>query len=172
MNCFDWRFDDQVTDNCMTIEDITSVDVGESIDVLLLHRNAYDVPCTIHPFDIPMNPTEFFSSRATFKRTEGMKGTLTEEEIPTYPTELEIEYTPGWWYPLTDGYIPAVNEDTEQPLLGRRMHWTEFPESTRVGFRGPMIMWSDAMILPHVYNPRPVPLSYSTRLWRWIWHLP
>jgi hypothetical protein len=163
MDCFNWQYNDQVIGSCLTIRDIEAVSEGETLDCLLLHRNAYDVPSTIHPFNTPMNPTEFFRSRVTFTKTGDMKGILHEEDERSHEdvAMLHVEYAPHQWYPLDNGYLPESDEQGLFPLLGRRTHWSEFPKTTRVGFRGPMIPWDKAANLPDVYNPVYPPTWWS-----------
>jgi hypothetical protein len=64
-----------------------------------------------------------------------------------------VEYRPHRWYPLDeDGFLPAHDSQTKLPLLGRRLKWSELPGRTRVGWRGPMMLLSDAVKkMPRVY---------------------
>jgi hypothetical protein len=172
MDCFSWRFDEQVIGSSLTIKDIERADVGTRFDCLLLHRNAYDVPCTIHPLYVMMNPTEFLGheSRVTFTKTGDMKGILEERgyERDEEVSVLHVEYSPHHWYPLDeDGYLPAEDIQGTWSLLGRKVHWSEFPKSTRVGFRGPMILWKDAMNLPDIYNYNSY-LGFWKRAWGYL----
>jgi hypothetical protein len=32
------------------------------------------------------------------------------------------------------------------------LHWTNFPETTRVGWRGPIMLWKKLENMPDVYN--------------------
>ena len=74
---------------------------------------------------------------------------------PTYkPFEFDIEYLEGNWYPLTDGYLPPKDPQGFAKLnFKTKKHWKEFPKTTRVGWRGPMIKWDDLDKLPNIIIP-------------------
>jgi len=88
---------------------------------------------------------------------------------------FEIEFKPGHWHPLDpDGTLPAANEeyDTEKPegwddeedgewdgkmlhweeLPPKRTHWKDYPETTRVGWRGPAMRWEHVPRQPPVFT--------------------
>jgi hypothetical protein len=55
--------------------------------------------------------------------------------------EWEIEYEPGCWYPLEQGYLPARDP---QGFAGfsysKPRHYSTFPTTTRIGWRGPVML--------------------------------
>ena len=68
-----------------------------------------------------------------------------------YNFEFEIEYKKNNWYPLTNGILPAEDEQGFSELLGEDKSWSEFPKSTHIGWRGPMILWDDLKKLKKVW---------------------
>ena len=78
--------------------------------------------------------------RATFTRSDDLDtltGMLLEymdsgDPLETKKFEFEVEYKSGSWYPLRDGYLPASDEQTERPLLGKRLHWSALPKPRRL----------------------------------------
>ena len=91
--------------------------------------------------------------------TMGMWSLLTDEP-PVYE-HLHIEFSPKYWFPLNKvGALPTA--DVAGPLgdigfitknggtLGK--HWTEFPDDTRLGWRGPMMREADLRVCPLVFK--------------------
>lgn len=119
---------------------------------------------------------------AVYVHEEGLRGRIewhwdTERKYVDKPFEFEIEYQPDHWYPLTDGELPPNDPLSDTDLPGARVdgwnsvpettppsgeselpwsiagrHWTSFPENTRVGWRGPMILWSKLDDQPPVFT--------------------
>ena len=98
--------------------------------------------------------------RATFTRSDDLDtltGMLLEymdsgDPLETKKFEFEVEYKSGSWYPLRDGYLPASDEQTERPLLGKRLHWSALPKTTPIGWRGPMVLWENLENAPMLFH--------------------
>ena len=65
----------------------------------------------------------------------------------TMTVELDVEYALGAFYSLQSGLLPATDEQSGAPLIqsGDAVQWKELPTSTRVGWRGPMILWNHVL---------------------------
>jgi hypothetical protein len=58
-----------------------------------------------------------------------------KHEWPSF--DFHIEYKRNHWYPLTNGYLKCLGERNFGELEG--LHWSAFPLTTKIGWRGPMI---------------------------------
>lgn len=134
----------------LTIGFVKKLKVGEKVTVLMLDRNVLD--------GVPYNqngkvfsPAPFFkNNKTTFIYQGDMKMRLNWFGTPT-DMEFDVEYRKGNWYPLNDGVLPAKDTQGLFTLFGQDTKWTEFPTKTKVGVRGPMILWSHVKDLPKVY---------------------
>lgn len=136
----------------LTLGDIKDLKGDDELDILLLHSNALDAPMTYLKSNKSYTPNKFFKSeRDKYIHYEDLMGhfEIYEEHDPT-PKYLEVEYKKDKWYPLVDGFLPAKNEKGKK-LLGKKTHYTELPDETPVGFRGPMILWKDLKKLKKIY---------------------
>lgn len=67
------------------------------------------------------------------------------------PFEFDIEYQKGNWFPLTNGMLPAKDpQGFANFRFQKPKSWKEFPKTTHVGYRGPMIKWDDLDKLPNI----------------------
>jgi len=64
--------------------------------------------------------------------------------------EFHIEYKKGHWYPLKDGYLPEYDPQGFAKFPGEKQHWTSFPETTCVGWRGHCLLWSKLGEMPDI----------------------
>ena len=145
----------------LTLADAWEFTDGYTVQLLMLDRNAVDMYMEKEDFDQPRKPfapKDFFDENiATYVHEKAGRpvGTLSwpaHMNIKPQTVCLEVEYRPGYWYPLDrDGYLPARDKQTNAKLLGRRVHYKSLPASTLVGWRGPVIRWSDIDKRPHVY---------------------
>jgi len=147
---------DAVKEQCLTITDVLTLEPGQEIKVLHMDRNLGDTVCE-QPGNQLFTAEEFFAkSTAVYKHESGLKGTIKyswqESEENPYPFEFDIEYAKDCWYPLEDGYLP-----TNDPQGFSNFHYdapkpyTDFPQNTRVGWRGPMLLWNVVCQQPDVY---------------------
>lgn len=133
---------------CLSIQDVSSMAAGTCTDVILLDRNWTDVACEAYNSADGVVPAHEFlrMNRVRLCRTNNrslLEFTLTshEEEGSPMRIELHVEYAPGSFYPLRRGVLPAKDEQTGMPLLGKDIPWKELSPHLRVGWRGPMIPW-------------------------------
>ena len=54
---------------------------------------------------------------------------------------FHIQYAKDNWYPLINDYLPKYGDIG--PLLNIQTHWKEFDVNTPIGWRGPLIKWSN-----------------------------
>jgi hypothetical protein len=67
--------------------------------------------------------------------------------------EFDIEYRPGDWYPLREGRLPAPtpeDDDFDVPDAVPHFSWEQYPDTTRLGWRGPCIPVSCLRQLPPI----------------------
>jgi len=164
----------------LTIKDIQNLKKGQEIKILLLDRNVddrFETDENIKPNKL-YKPKKFFNSCwAVYKHIKDLKGEIfyqwQEEKIKKfnsnqkggstfkvenrhnnskpYEFEFEIEYKHNNWHPLENGFLPAKNYFRKNLLDGKKKKWDKFPKNTKVGFRGPMILWEDLDKLPNIY---------------------
>lgn len=138
----------------MTIADVIKMNYNESIDLLMMHRNFCDA------LGSPSGKTVYItdaakSCKCTFTKQCGLGGQLTfyNIEFTDVTFEFDLEYMPGYWYPLRFGVLPPSDPDkiVVFPWEGQRcIPWTEFSLETRIGWRGPCMPWSVAEKIPKV----------------------
>jgi hypothetical protein len=157
-----WDWIDHVKDQCLTIADITKLKHGERLPVLSIHRNLCD---EVYPKRGNPKPalaaTEFFKeTRSIYVHEEGLCGRMEwhwdkKKKHTSELFEFEINYKPKHWYPLKNGYLPEIDplQDEDYPSWGSAgRHWSEFPETTQVGWRGPMLLWDKLDQQPPVFT--------------------
>lgn len=137
----------------VTLGDIMEIKKGEKIKFLILDRNVLDVVQNTNKPNKAYEPAKFFrKSYGILKYGGNLQGTMKFCDISVQrPFEFHIEYKKDQWYPLKNEYLPAHDPQNIFKLLGKQKHYTEFPKSTHVGFRGPMIFWQDMANLPNIY---------------------
>jgi len=87
---------------------------GQQIRVVSFPRNTGDLSLdeSINPRGIAIKPERFFRNMiADYRHIKDLEETLKfkYEDKEEWPFELEVEYKPGFWFPLTDGYLPTKN---------------------------------------------------------------
>jgi hypothetical protein len=138
----------------LTIGDIVKLKKGSKLTLLLLDRNVGDrVATRVPPFQL-YTPAYFFRpQRAVYTHDHDLTGTLDfdgEEGVFTF----DVNYKPRHWYPLNkDGVLPAKDNQTRRPLLGKATHYKTMSKKTHVGMRGPIVLWSKLKTMPKVFTP-------------------
>ncbi len=117
---------------------------------------------------------------AVYVHREGMTGTVEwgwddEHDSVDELFTFEIEFKKDHWYPLDeDGTLPAADEEYQvgppepwdeevngawdgtaqhgEELPPTRTHWKDYPETTHVGWRGPMMRWDRVTEQPPVFT--------------------
>ena len=143
----------------LTIADIINMKPGDKLEVLMMDRNVLDTSADElwNKSDKKYSPEKFFrNSRGTYINDKDLSGTMIfhwkgyTAKQSTMPFEFELEYLPCHWYPLKKGKLPARARGAKFPW-DKAKHWTEFPPTTKVGFRGAMINWNNLKDMPKVY---------------------
>jgi hypothetical protein len=156
--------------NHLRIGDISKFKHGEKIKVLVMDRNLYDTLYRINNENQLYKATDFFrESSAIYEHDCDLKGKIRYkwQSLPEYNNnendddindnkrwydlKFHIEYKNGNWYPLENGILPA-NGEHDTKLLEFDHKWNDFPDNTRVGWRGPMMLWSNVENAPDVYR--------------------
>jgi len=136
-----------------TICDIKYLPINKKIKIIMLDRNVYDNKDKMKKGSL-YTPSYFFKlNTATYWKTnndtlEGkIKYKWQKEEEDPLDFSFHIEYKKNNWYPMTDGFLPEKDNQYMFKLLNKKKHWRDFPVSTHIGFRGPVILWSDLKFL-------------------------
>lgn len=139
----------------LTIKDIENMKNGEKMHVLMLDRNALDS----HDNTIRVNklykPSTFFkNNKEIYTHSHKLYGNITyHKDSITFNKKngFHVEYTKNNWYPLMNDHLPSKDPQKIVQLLGKRVNWKHMKKSTHIGWRGPLIKWSDLKKLPNVY---------------------
>lgn len=149
----------------LTIKDIIELKKDEEIKFLIMDRNLYDVTTQRNEEGKQYDPETFFGENfAIYKHENGLKGKILFSCLKEYQDfEFHLymddslctafnETSYGCWYPLTNQYMPAVDEDGFIKFAHTELkHYSKFPDTTKVGWRGPMIKWTNLKIMPKIY---------------------
>jgi len=161
----------------LTIQDILDLEPNESIDLVSLDRNDLDhldyaqyVEGGESPYDFLDGQCIVFtkgsdkdSIRGTWNNGYFNRYELDEfkwkqyrdiSEFERTNTFLEINYDSNSWYPLNDdGKLPDQGVKQNWIAKGYRdgKSWTEFPTTTRLGWRGPAIPINRLKSLPNIH---------------------
>lgn len=131
----------------LKIEDILSLNKDDTLEIICLDRNIYDL--INHNINGQLyKSNDFFKDayQGIFKYNDKLSGQFqfiyNNEPEPYRDFIFHIEYEPGNWYPLNnDGKFP--NEDPQEifqfPDHVKGLNWDKFSIHTRIGWRGPMI---------------------------------
>jgi hypothetical protein len=131
----------------LTLKDFETMKKGSKIVVLSLHQNSMDAATTYFKENTPYYPEKFFKSEKDTITYQGnmQVGSKHLNEPDNKSWGLDIEYAKNKWSTLFDGNLHSKG-NTHSPK-----HWSKFNPSTPVGYRGPMILWSDLKKLPKIY---------------------
>lgn len=144
----------------LTIKDILDMKEGEVLNIFFLDRNIFDQSCNEHVNTIgeAVAPSRFFKNGyyIDFTKTTGIKGIWTwhypggtDKELEEREFDLDLN---SLWYPLNNDRVPS--EDSQGiwtiPSEFAGKHYTELDDSTRLGWRGPMMRKSDMDNLPSI----------------------
>ena len=129
----------------LTLDDFKKMKKGDKLVVLPIHQNALDGPQTYFKECHAFRPEKFFKSEKDTITYQGNMevGSKHLNKPDNKSWGLDIEYAKDKWSTLFDGELIMKNKAPK--------HWTKFRTSTPVGYRGPMILWSDLKKLPKLY---------------------
>jgi len=163
LECFDW-YDMACDKFALKISDITKLQPGDKMDVLVLDRNVWDIALNkkINKPGVSYNSEIFFQQNSgTYVHNKDLSGKMVfcwdddedeDENNFNHNFEFDIEYKPNKWYPLKNGVLPDKDPSgfCEFPWQTEQ-HWTNFPVDTKIGYRGPMIPWSKLKEMSNIY---------------------
>ncbi len=143
----------------LKITDISDMKPGDKVRVLILDRNVWDVAMRDKSKQNKIyKPADFFKDNfGTYTHEHDLSGQMIfhwegNENFLDENFEFHVEYKDYNWYPLHSGYLPK--EDNQGIFgdfgFGKDMFWTEFPNTTGIGYRGPMILESKLELLPDI----------------------
>jgi hypothetical protein len=133
----------------LTIADVKLLNIGDRLDVVIWDRNFEESWIwTNADNEVAFPPDIFFlSNRHTLTYIGNMTWNI------HYPfglnvihnIELDVSKLDNImkWYPISD--------DGNIKFLRVFKHWTDFPDNTRVGWRGPIMLWDKLLTMPNVY---------------------
>jgi len=163
----------------VTIKDILSLKQGEQLKLLIMDRNVWDIALRDEIRGKVSRPKDFFKRNwGIYIHESNLKGKLVFEfetcqdtdflDIEKLPElcqpefEFHIEFEDDCWYPLKNGYLPATDRQKICKFPWTKpQHWSVFPESTRIGFRGHCLKWSTLDDMPDIIWPFPVEAIYA-----------
>ena len=152
LDLFEWI--DHIRNFWLTIADIKKMKHGEKLKVVLLDRNVSD-RFNGEKGNKLMRPEKSSLEISTYTHDHDMQGELVIDYKPNpivlNSFEFHVEYKKGEWYPLSNGVLPAKDSQFGSVLLGKKTSWKEMPATTHVGFRGPMVRYSDLNKMPMFY---------------------
>ncbi len=161
-----YDFIEQCKDNHLTINDILDLSAGDKLDVVIWDRNfeeywIWNKAKSNKPYD----PQIFFGpNRWTIIYKGDMEWTIISEagegESFDHPVHLNTEHLNTYmiWVGLeNDGMVhieyEIIKEGNKIPKgwIETHIHWKDFPKTTRVGWRGPIMLWKKLEKLAKVY---------------------
>lgn len=157
------KWEEHVRYECFTIRDVLDLKKGDKVRFLVMDRNLYDIVCSNNEGNKLFDPEYFFRCNSvTYTHDSGVKGTMVyhwgglgpeRSDSKEYKNwEFEIEYEKDKWYPLKGGYLPASDPQKFASFhYEDKKHWSTFPKSTRLGWRGPMMVWEKVKHQPNIY---------------------
>lgn len=129
----------------LTIKRYLQIPLGETFDVIVLHRNWEEYA----ELDKRVRGKVYNASSLLKNTTWTLKKTATDsllgfqvvkpKDWKTKFMEFEVQYEPGSWYPLQNGFLPGTSSDDGVTNNGKPKHWTRLPQNTPIGFRGAMV---------------------------------
>ncbi len=157
----------------LKIGDIKSLKKGDKLHLLCLDRNVYDLADSSQNKNSRM-AEDFFKNnyQLIYTHSQDLEGyvewigisesdsdsdsdsdneSLNKTNLVTNFT-FDLNYMEGCWYPLKNGRLPdrdpqgfaTINSETEKL-------WSNYPDNTFIGWRGPMINFKDLANSPNLY---------------------
>jgi hypothetical protein len=135
-----------MADKYVTIADILDLKLGQTVKFLCIDRNFGDS----FNGDMDAEPKSLdcfeYNNILLYKYDKDLLGLGRFEnedvEIDGYcEFPFDLNYRDGCWFPLDNkGFLPEHLADETDSL-----DYREYPKTTRIGFRGPMIKWTDVV---------------------------
>ena len=147
----------------LTIADIKKLKKGDKLDIFCFDRNVMDN--ALSATDKPYNPKIFFEHtyQGIYTHDKGLKGLLQFDiyDDDPVPFEFDLEYMNHRWYPLKNGKLESKGELCGVPKKFNGKTWRSFPDTTRIGCRGPIVLKNHLDYMPLVYN---VPIEVKQKV--------
>ncbi len=149
----------------LTIADVKKMLPEDQIDVVIWDRNFEEYWIWNNAEnEKPYEPQIFFKSnhhKITYKGDMKWDIHFNFGETIEHPIHLDVSELNTYWIWCaidgTDGKIHITNEIVKNGekipphWKPKHIHWTEFSDNTRVGWRGPMMLWDELNNLSSVY---------------------
>ena len=150
----------------LTIADVKKLQPGDTLDVVIWDRNfeeswIWDNAENLKHYD----PEIFFKNnrhQLTYCGDMDWKIKFNFGETIYHTIHLNVSHLDTYWTWVAidekDGYIHITDESVRnghkipEHWKPKHIHWSEFPETTRAGWRGPIMLWSKLKDMPQVYN--------------------
>ena len=153
MDMYEWI--NYYKSNHLVINDLKKMNVGDTLDVVIFDRNFEEY--FIWPKlkkNKSYTPKYFFKgNRHQIKYNGDLTWDITYSFgcIAHHPIEINVsKFDLGFtWYPLTGENMilntKIVNNKTVKlPKKNQlKIHWTDFPKNTSIGWRGPIMLWKN-----------------------------
>ena len=148
----------------LTIEDIVKMSPGDKIDVIIWDANweEYWIWDNAEPGK-NYDPQSFFKeNRHQITYLGNMEWNIHFNFGDTFrhPVHIitSISDKNWWWSEIVNGSVHTENQGLTCPhgksltqKNPKRSEWTQLPHTTRVGWRGPMMLWNKLVEMPQVY---------------------
>ena len=180
-----WKWIDYMRPYHLTINDITNLSSGDTIQLLCLDRNVCDLVATSDNESVTTIPVvDFFKHgyQLTYRHRRDLEGTAcwncdSDSDSSSYDSQysdpgcknndktntnknpigrhfsFDIEYKKNCWYPLENGKLP-IKDPQEFAKFNHNTisYWKDYPETTRIGWRGPMINFKHLTNAPELLS--------------------
>ena len=130
----------------LTIKDIENLSIGDELVILCIDRNFMD--CIANNYgQRPMVAAHFFNESyiLTYKHEQDLHGKVKFRNLSTEFRDFnfDLEFKKDNWYPLNDlGFLPEADQQGLMNFIGCERDYRNYPDNTRIGWRGPMVIWS------------------------------
>jgi hypothetical protein len=154
-----YKFIKESSSEHLTIADVKKLKPGDKLDVVIWDRNFEE-----HWIWDEAESEKLYNAEKFFKYNRAnitYLGHMRWELHLNYgdfkhPIHLDISNleTKRTWVTIDekDGCVHLTNEIVKQGCVPTHLHWSEFHETTRVGWRGPIMLWDKLKDMSQVYN--------------------
>jgi hypothetical protein len=139
----------------LTIDDVLGMPLQQPVRIFFMDRNVLDLSANRNSnfSETHVSPSRFFRNcyYIDFTRTEGIRGTWKwlYNGAPEAEESREFDIDMGTcWFPLRNGEVYMYDDKS-----ALRKHYSALPGTTRLGWRGPMMLASVMDSGPDVNMP-------------------
>ncbi len=131
---------------------------GDVVELTLFDRTVWDhIIEDDTPQNVVLRAADVFKfSRAKYVHDHGVVGTITYHFLgikatpEPMPFTWDIEFECSRWYPF--GADGLLHGDAACKVKGAPRHWSTFPPTTRVGWRGPCVRTALLAFMPNMFH--------------------